>query len=118
MSSSVRCGLRVRPTFVTTRIPWKISPTPLHPAREGDFLNERHSIIRRLGAGFGTVGRRSDHIVSLSNKRPSFPASHVLAAVSGDLTRYTSRHEGMPFYFFRSNVTNSSSSGGSASTFT
>ncbi len=32
--------------------------------------------------------------------RPSYSASHVLAAVSGDLARYTSRHEGMPFYFF------------------
>ncbi|PBK80013.1 hypothetical protein ARMGADRAFT_96266 [Armillaria gallica] len=34
---------------------WKISPTlqiSLHLAREGDALNERHSITRRLCAGF------------------------------------------------------------------
>ncbi|KAK0219479.1 hypothetical protein EDD85DRAFT_348541 [Armillaria nabsnona] len=63
------------------------------------------------------VGRRRDHIVSLPNAWPSCPASHVAAVVSGDLARYTSRHEGMPFYFFRSNVINSSS-GGSTLMFT
>ncbi|PBK83018.1 hypothetical protein ARMGADRAFT_1038180 [Armillaria gallica] len=61
------------------------------------YLNERHCITRRLGAGFGTVGRRSDHIlnldvlstvVSLSNTRPSFSASHIFAAVSGNLAWY------------------------------
>ncbi len=56
--------------------------------------------------------------MSLSNMRPSYSASHVLPAVSGDLARYTSRLEGMPFYFFCSSVINSSSSSGSTSTFT
>ncbi|PBK85893.1 kinase-like protein [Armillaria gallica] len=43
--------------FLTARILPESFPTPqvlLHPAHEGDVLNQRYSIKRRLGAGFGT----------------------------------------------------------------
>ncbi|KAG7452440.1 uncharacterized protein BT62DRAFT_998477 [Guyanagaster necrorhizus] len=43
--------------FFTVGLPVKSSPTPqvlLYPAGEGDVLNNRYSIKRRLGADFGT----------------------------------------------------------------
>lgn len=43
--------------FLAAGLPSKSSPKPdvlLHPAGEGDILNQRYSIKRRLGAGFGT----------------------------------------------------------------
>ncbi|KAK0486815.1 kinase-like domain-containing protein [Armillaria luteobubalina] len=43
--------------FLTARFSSKASPTPqvlLHPAKEGDVLNQQYSLKRRLGAGFGT----------------------------------------------------------------
>ncbi len=42
--------------FLTARLSWKSTSKPqvlLHPAREGDVLNQRYSIKQRLGAGFG-----------------------------------------------------------------
>ncbi len=59
--SDVACFFERVLRFLTARLPWKNSPSPLHPARDEDVLNERYSITRWLGAGFGTVGRRSDH---------------------------------------------------------
>ncbi len=62
--SDVACFLEHIRRFLTARLTWKSSPTPQvfrHPARDEDVLNERYSITRQLGAGFGTVGRRSDH---------------------------------------------------------
>lgn len=43
--------------FLTARFLSKPSPPPqvlLRPAREGDLLNQRYSLKRRLGTGFGT----------------------------------------------------------------
>ncbi|KAK0474222.1 kinase-like domain-containing protein [Armillaria novae-zelandiae] len=54
MLSSFR---RLFTTGIPKHSPTQSSPTPqvlLHPAREGDILNQRYAIKRRLGAGFGT----------------------------------------------------------------
>ncbi|PBK83024.1 hypothetical protein ARMGADRAFT_1089761 [Armillaria gallica] len=62
--SDMVCFLEHIRRSLTARLPWKSSPTPqvfLHPAKDKDVLNERYSITRQLGAGFGTVGMRSDH---------------------------------------------------------
>ncbi|KAK0442473.1 kinase-like domain-containing protein [Desarmillaria tabescens] len=43
--------------FLTSKLPGKSTSTPqvlLHPAREGDVLNNQYSITRGLGEGFGT----------------------------------------------------------------
>ncbi|PBK87618.1 hypothetical protein ARMGADRAFT_1085293 [Armillaria gallica] len=99
MSGSVRCGLLFETRLTSLPLLWK-SPTPhifLHLARDEDVLNERYPITRWLGAGFGTVGRRSNHsAVSVEYKTllsgacqqarrysaPSFPAASCRPALS------------------------------------
>ncbi|PBK85862.1 kinase-like protein [Armillaria gallica] len=77
--------------FLTARLPWKSTPKPqvlLHPAREGNVLNQRYSIKQRLGAGFGV---RSTIWLSKDSMTGNDVVLKITGADSTDAGKYSQR---------------------------